>query len=314
MVRKGSRSSTSTPSTSRDSFNKQKTLIGGDADTIMILLKNLAATTSAVVARLDRLEGAHFDARGPADLGAIGSTTIETPESIIKVCSSAQVSSSTGSSSAGDLPTTECEQAPPPAPTQPSPQTVVDFIDIPPCSTSIQLFKSGTVDSDCGSLALVDKNNGSSGEFGSEFAPAASHDETALVKIQTFIRRCAVRLRLRNECGPENVCIIKSQVLCSVSPWFSPVTPGSPSAARHLAAARVIAGFVDRDVIKWLITRRRLAFNSAARLVQKWFRGVLFNKLAMRLFAPFVGSHTTVHMPPWCVHRAHIAWVQTGPA
>ena len=103
MVRKGSRSSASTPSTSRDSFNKQKTLIGGDADTIMILLKNLAATTSAVVARLDRLEGAHFDARGPADLGAIGSTTIETPESIIKVCSSAQVSSSTGSSNAGDF-------------------------------------------------------------------------------------------------------------------------------------------------------------------------------------------------------------------
>ena len=73
----------STPSTSRDSSSKQKTLIGGDADTIMLLLKNLAATTSAVVARLDRLEGAHFDARGPADLGAIGSTTIETPESII---------------------------------------------------------------------------------------------------------------------------------------------------------------------------------------------------------------------------------------
>ena len=84
MVRKGSRSSASTPSTSRDSSCKQKTLIGGDAETIMILLKNLAATTSAVVARLDRLEGAHFDARGPADLGAIGSTTIATPESIVK--------------------------------------------------------------------------------------------------------------------------------------------------------------------------------------------------------------------------------------
>ena len=100
--------------------------------TIMILLTNLAATTSAVVARLDRLEGAHFDARGPADLGAIGSTTIATPESIIKVCSSAQVSSSTGSSSAGDMPTAECEQAPLPAPAHPSPQTVADYIDTPP--------------------------------------------------------------------------------------------------------------------------------------------------------------------------------------
>ena len=279
----------------------------------MLLLKNLAATTSAIVARLDRLEGAHFDARGPADLSAIGSTTtIGTPESLIKVCSSAQVSNSTGSSSAGDLPTAECEQAPSPAPAEPSPQTVVDFVDVPPCSTSIQLFKNGTVDSDCGSLAL-DKNNDSSGELGGAFAPAAVHDEAALVKIQTFVRRCAVRLRLRNECGLENVCIIKSQVLCSVSPWFSPVTPGSPSAARHLAAARVIAGFVDRDVIKWLLTRRRLGFRSAARLVQKWFRGVLFNRLAMTLFLPFVGSSTTAPMPSWCIHRVHIAWVRTGP-
>ena len=59
------------------------------------------------------------------------------------------------------MPTAECEQAPPPAPADPSPQTVVDYIDISPCSTSIQLFKSRTVDSDCGSLALVDKNNDS---------------------------------------------------------------------------------------------------------------------------------------------------------
>ena len=101
---------------------------------------------------------------------------------------------------------------------------------------------------------------------------------------------------------------------CEPFSWFSPVTHGSPTAARHLAAARVIAGFVDCDVIKWLITRRRLAFNSAARLVQKWFRGVLFSRLAVRLFAPFVGSYTTAHMPSWCVHRVHIAWVQPGPA
>ena len=225
----------------------------------MLLLKNLAATTSAVVARLDRLEGAHFDARGPADLGATGSTTITTPESFVKVCSSAQVSSSTGSSSAGDVPTAECEQAPPPAPAHPSPQAVVDYIDKPPAARLFNCLNLERLILAVGlwSLAL-EENNGSSGEFGGAFAPAATHDEAALVKIQTFIRRCAVRLRLRNECGPENVYIIKSQVLCSVSPWFSPVTPGSPTAARHLAAARVIAGFIDRDIIKWLITRRRL--------------------------------------------------------
>ena len=114
-------------------------------------------------------------------------------------------------------------------------------------------------------------------------------------------------------CGPENVNITKSQVLCSASPWFSPVTPGSPTAARHLTAACVIAGFVDRDIAKWLITRRRLAFNSSVRLVQKWFRGVCFSRLALRLLAPFVGSHTTALMPLWCVHHVHIAWIQTGP-
>ena len=90
--------------------------------------------------------------------------------------------------------------------------------------------------------------------------------------------------------GLENVCIIKPQVLCSASPWFSPVAPGSPTAARYLAAARIIAGFFDRDISKWLFTRRRLAFNFAIRLVQKWFRGVRFSRLALRLLAPFVGS------------------------
>ena len=124
---------------------------------MLLLLKNLAATTSAVVARLDRLEGAHFDARGPAAFGATGSTAIETPDLVIKVCSSAQVSSSTGSSSAGDVPTAECEPAPLSAPAHPPPQTVVDYIDTPPCSTPIQLSKSRTVESDCGFLVLEKK-------------------------------------------------------------------------------------------------------------------------------------------------------------
>ena len=51
---------------------------------MLLVLKNFAAAMSAVVARLDRLEGAHFDARGPADFGAAGSTTIESPESVPK--------------------------------------------------------------------------------------------------------------------------------------------------------------------------------------------------------------------------------------
>ena len=62
-------------------------LIAADAeraDDVFLLLKNLAAAMSAVVTRLGRLERAHFDARGPADFGATGSTTIESPESVPK--------------------------------------------------------------------------------------------------------------------------------------------------------------------------------------------------------------------------------------
>ena len=50
------------------------------------------------------------------------------------------------------------------------------------------------------SLALGE-NNDLGGEFGGDtFAPAAAYVEVALLKTQTFICRCAVRLRLRNEC------------------------------------------------------------------------------------------------------------------
>ena len=45
-------------------------------------MRNLAATMSAVVARLDRLEGVHFNARNPADPGAVGSLAIQTSESL----------------------------------------------------------------------------------------------------------------------------------------------------------------------------------------------------------------------------------------
>ena len=50
----------------------------------------------------------------------------------------------------------------------------------------------------------------------------------------------------------------------------------------------------DRSIIKWLLVRRRLVAPSlAARLVQQWFRGVCFSRLALELFAPFVGSTIT---------------------
>ena len=131
------------------------------------------------------------------------------------------------------------------------------------------MFTSNALESDCGVLDDTEDDaedifNNSGGLV--EKAPA--HDED-VVKIQTFLRLCAVRLRLRNDCGLDNLRVLESQVLRSVSQWYSPVAFGSPATARHLAAARVIAGFVDRDVIKWLLIRRRSARPSAARLVQK---------------------------------------------
>ena len=106
---------------------------------------------------------------------------------------------------------------------------------------------------------------------------------------------------------------LKSQVLRSESQWYSPVAFGSPATARHLAAARVIAGFVDRDVTKWLLIRRRSAQPFAARLVQKWFRGIRLVRLASNLFAPFFSnSQWTNTMPSWCFYHVHIAWIQTG--
>ena len=122
-----------------------------------------------------------------------------------------------------------------------------------------------------------------------------------------------MRLRLRNACGLDDAHVVESHVLRRVSPWYFPVAPGSPMAARLLTAARVGAGFVDHDIIKWLLVRRRLAPSLAARLIQQWFRGARFIRLALRLFAPFVGSTVTIAMPPWCVHRVHIAWIQTDP-
>ena len=116
-------------------------------------------------------------------------------------------------------------------------------------------------------LASIDTNSGGLVET------VLAHDEN-VIKTQTCLRRCAVRLRLRNDCGLEHLRVLESQVLRSVGQWYSPVVLGSPATARHLAAAHVIADFIDRDVIKWLLIRRRSAQPFAARLVQKWFRGI----------------------------------------
>ena len=311
MVRMGTRSLISDSPPSREISSHQRTFIRTEIENangvLLLAMRNLAATMSAAVARLDRLEGAHFDARNPADPGTVGSLAIQTPESLSS--GRAAENSSLASQFLQWVDGESSKSIPPPS--HPSPQTVVDFIDVPPCDTSVQkLFTSNALESDCGVLELENTNNSSSGGL-VEQAPA--HDENA-VKIQTFLRLSAVRLRLRNDCGLENLRVLESQVLRSVSQWYSPVAFGSPATARHLAAARVIAGFVDRAVIKWLLVRRRSAQPIAARLVQKWFRGIRLTRLALNLFAPFFSSTSlwSNMMPSWCFYHVHIAWIQTG--
>ena len=311
MVRMGTRSLISDSPPSREISSHQRTFIRTEIENangvLLLAMRNLAATMSAAVARLDRLEGAHFDARNPADPGTVGSLAIQTPESLSS--GRAAENSSLASQFLQWVDGESSKSIPPPS--HPSPQTVVDFIDVPPCDTSVQkLFTSNALESDCGVLELENTNNSSSGGL-VEQAPA--HDEN-VVKIQTFLRLSAVRLRLRNDCGLENLRVLESQVLRSVSQWYSPVAFGSPATARHLAAARVIAGFVDRAVIKWLLVRRRSAQPIAARLVQKWFRGIRLTRLALNLFAPFFSSTSVWSnmMPSWCFYHAHIAWIQTS--
>ena len=86
MVRMGTRSLISGSSTSREDPSHQKALVATEVEkangVLLLAMRNLAATISAVVARLDRLEGAHFDACNPADPGAVGLLAIQTPESL----------------------------------------------------------------------------------------------------------------------------------------------------------------------------------------------------------------------------------------
>ena len=78
----GTRSLISDSSTSREISSHQKTFIATEIETangvLLLAMRNLAVTVSAVVVRLDHLEGAHFDARNPADPGTVGSLAIQT--------------------------------------------------------------------------------------------------------------------------------------------------------------------------------------------------------------------------------------------
>ena len=143
MVRMGTRSLISSLYTTRDNSSHQKALIATEVENangvLLLAMRNLAATMSAVVARLDRLEGVHFDARNPADPGAVGSLAIQTSESL----STERAEDSSFASQFLQWVDGESSKPIPPA-SHPSPQTVVDFIDAPPLrhiSSKIVYFK-----------------------------------------------------------------------------------------------------------------------------------------------------------------------------
>ena len=69
MVRMGTRSLISGLSTTRDDSSHYKATGATEAENVHevlpLAMRNLAAAMSAIVARLGRLEGAHFDAGNP---------------------------------------------------------------------------------------------------------------------------------------------------------------------------------------------------------------------------------------------------------
>jgi hypothetical protein len=324
MVRKGSASSI--PSSLTRGNNSTKEALSTPADVgrvegVLPLLEKLCATIDTMAARLDRLEGAYFNAaRGPADPGVVGSTSIKTPTPLVQ---SAQNSGFADTARGGMMPSSAS------LPGDPSPQTVVDYVDAPLCGyvPSVQLFKPGAdvaCNSNSGSFALEDTFTLEGGHDdkdakldGSDAPPSLtiSDDDIPILRIQAFLRRSFVRFRLRRECGIADYHALQSHVLIAVRSWYVPAPPRSKSSTRHLAAARVIAGFVQRDVIKWLLARRRLSRRHAVRLVQKWFRGIRYIRRALYAFEPFVTRHLgwSPDVPSWCIHRVHVAWVLTGP-
>ena len=130
-----------------------------------------------------------------------------------------------------------------------------------------------------------------------------------VVKIQTFLRLCAVRLRLRNDCGLENLGVLESQVLRSVSQWYSPDALGSPATASHCGSHH--RGFRRPRCHQMATYSAPLSSAFRGSFSSKWFRGIRVNRLALNLFAPSFSTNAYL-MPSWCIYHVHIAWIQKG--
>lgn len=217
MVRKGSRSSISDSSSQGSNSTQGKLSARVDVENVdqgvLPLLEKLRATMDTVVARLGMLENAYFEhTRGPAGTGVVGSTGFQTPSSLMQsaVCAGGL---SLDAARGGIVPSAHK----PNVRADPSPQTVVDYADNPPCGDAppIQLFKPGAaVDLDGDVFALeghgdadvkLDGAKTPPSDDGAEAPPpsfAIFDDDKPVLRIQAFLRRVFVRFRLQKDCGP----------------------------------------------------------------------------------------------------------------
>ena len=159
MVRKGSRSSISDSSSQGSNSTQGKLSARVDVENVdqgvLPLLEKLRATMDTVVARLGMLENAYFEyTRGPAGTGVVGSTGFQTPSSLMQ---SAVCAGGLSLDAARGVIVPSAHK--PNVRADPSPQTVVDYADNPPCGDAppVQLFKPGAaVDFDGDVLRLKD--------------------------------------------------------------------------------------------------------------------------------------------------------------
>ena len=264
MARRGSASSISSSPT-RGNNSTKETLptpsnVGG-VEGVLPLLEKLCAAIGTMATRLGRLEDAYFDAaRRPRRFRRRWLSKFRNFYFVGSIPAAQNAGFADNTTRGGMTPSSASPSG------GPSPQTIVDYADNFPCDhvPSVQLFKPGAgvvLNGHSGAFALKDTftlggHDDKDVELGSADAPPSltiPEDDTFIIRNQVFFRRSFVRLRLQKDCGLADFHGIQSHIIIAVRSWYVPAPPGSKSSARHLTTARVIAGFVQRDVTKWLL-------------------------------------------------------------
>ena len=99
----------------------------------------------------------------------------------------------------------------------------------------------------------------------------------AASQILACLRGHFVRLRFRRDCDLVDLNVIESNVLHRFArSRDEQAVPESVSSTRDLDASNVLAGFVRRGVIKWLLVRQCSNRSRAACLIQLLYRSFRF--------------------------------------